>query len=57
MFIVGLISSSVDNLSPKQRFLGLKKPEAKPVLPPFIKPKNNGNDTWQVDNGWKFVSK
>ncbi|KAL1509626.1 hypothetical protein ABEB36_004335 [Hypothenemus hampei] len=50
------ISSSVDNLSPKQRFLGLRRPEAKPVLPPFIKPKINGNDSWQVDNGWKFLT-
>ncbi|XP_066150243.1 protein sprint [Euwallacea fornicatus] len=52
----GLMSSSVDNLSPKQRFMVLRKPDAKPVLPPFIKPKSNGGDTWQVDNGWKFVT-
>lgn len=49
------MSSSADNLSPKQRFTGLKKPEVKPVLPPSIsKPKPN--DSWQVDNGWTFKS-
>ncbi|CAG9767018.1 unnamed protein product [Ceutorhynchus assimilis] len=55
---INIMSSSVDNLSPKQRFLGLKKPEAKAVLPPFIKPKMAGgsSDIWQVDNGWKFVT-
>ncbi|KRT83453.1 hypothetical protein AMK59_4140 [Oryctes borbonicus] len=49
----GTMSSSVDNLSPKQKLLGIKKPEVKPVLPPSIKPKVA--DTWQVDNSWKFV--
>ncbi|KAI4463063.1 rab gdp/gtp exchange factor [Holotrichia oblita] len=49
----GTMSSSVDNLSPKQRMTGIRKPEVKPVLPPSIKPKIT--DTWQVDNSWKFV--
>lgn len=49
------MSSSVDNLSPKQRLTGIRKPEVKPVLPPSIKPKIT--DTWQVDNSWKFVGK
>ncbi|XP_048526431.1 protein sprint isoform X5 [Dendroctonus ponderosae] len=52
----GIMSSSVDNLSPKQRFLGLRRPEAKPVQPPFIKPKVSTSETWQVDNGWKFLT-
>lgn len=52
----GLMSSSVDNLSPKQRFLGLRKTEIKPVLPPFVKPKLYANESWQVDNSWKFMT-
>ncbi|XP_063927550.1 protein sprint isoform X4 [Zophobas morio] len=47
-----VMSSSVDNLSPKHRFPGLRKPEAKPVLPPSIKTK--ASDNWQIDNGWTF---
>lgn len=50
------MSSSVDNLSPKQKFTGLKKPEVKAVMPPLIKPKNN-NDSWKIDNSWKFMCK
>lgn len=53
--VLGVISASVDNLSPKQRFLGIKKPEVKPVQPPSLKPRMN--DSWQIDNGWKFMSK
>lgn len=45
----------MDNLSPKQRFVGIKKPEVKPVQPPSVKPRIN--DSWQIDNGWKFMSK
>jgi hypothetical protein len=48
------MSSSADNLSPKQRLPALRKPEAKPVQPPSIK--TRGNDSWQVDNGWTFRS-
>lgn len=47
-------SSSVDNLSPTQRLLSsLKRPDVKPIMPPSVKPRTN--DTWQLDNGWKFV--
>lgn len=53
--LLGVISASVDNLSPKQRFVGIKKPEVKPVQPPSVKPRIN--DSWQIDNGWKFMSK
>ncbi|XP_050304173.1 protein sprint isoform X2 [Anthonomus grandis grandis] len=52
----GLISSSVDNLSPKQKFLGLRRPDLKPVLPPLVKPKPSNQETWQVDSSWKFVT-
>lgn len=52
--IGGVISASVDNLSPKQRFMGIKKPEVKPVQPPLVKPRIN--DSWQIDNGWKFMT-
>ncbi|RZC41803.1 sprint, partial [Asbolus verrucosus] len=48
----GMMSSSADNLSPKQRFIGLRKPEVKPVQPPSIKTRIN--DSWQIDNGWTF---
>ncbi|XP_017783155.1 PREDICTED: protein sprint [Nicrophorus vespilloides] len=44
------ISSSVDNLSPKQRLI--KRPELKPVMPPSLKPRPND---WQLDNTWKFL--
>ncbi|KAF2889894.1 hypothetical protein ILUMI_16279, partial [Ignelater luminosus] len=47
------ISSSVDNLSPKQKVTALKRPEVKAVQPPLVKPRVN--DTWQIDNSWKFV--
>ncbi|CAH0561513.1 unnamed protein product [Brassicogethes aeneus] len=46
----GVMSSSVGNLSPKQRIM----PSKKPVLPPFNK--QRANDSWQVDNGWKFMT-
>ncbi|XP_008191541.1 protein sprint isoform X3 [Tribolium castaneum] len=49
-----VMSSSADNLSPKQRFPGLRKPEVKPVQPPLIK--TRVNDSWQIDNGWTFRS-
>ncbi|XP_060531788.1 protein sprint isoform X4 [Cylas formicarius] len=52
----GMMSSSVDNLSPKQRFMGLRKPEVKPVQPPLIRPMINNNESWQIDNSWKFVT-
>ncbi|KAF7281801.1 hypothetical protein GWI33_004236 [Rhynchophorus ferrugineus] len=52
----GGMSSSVDNLSPKQKLIGLKRPEAKPVLPPYIKSKLGGNESWQLDNSWKFMT-
>lgn len=56
--ILGTLSSSVDNLSPKQRATALRKPEVKPVMPPFVGGKiNTANDSWQIDNGWKFMSK
>ncbi|XP_031341576.1 protein sprint isoform X3 [Photinus pyralis] len=52
-FTTGTISSSVDNLSPKQKLSALKKPEVKAVQPPLVKPRVN--DTWQIDNSWKFM--
>lgn len=52
-FVIGHLSSSVDNLSPKLKIRALKKPEIKPVLPPTLNQQNN--DTWKIDNGWKFM--
>ncbi|KAF5308871.1 hypothetical protein FQR65_LT00571 [Abscondita terminalis] len=52
-FTTGTISSSVDNLSPKQKLSALKRPEVKAVQPPLVKPR--ANDTWQIDNSWKFM--
>lgn len=65
------MSSSVDNLSPRQRgnayplisppnsttaastAAALKRPDVKHVPPPIVKPRLN--DTWQLDNGWRFM--
>lgn len=49
----------MDNLSPKQKATALRKPEVKVVMPPSLAGKANAgngtNDSWQIDNGWKFM--
>lgn len=56
----GPLSSSVDNISPKSRVLGPKRPEIKPVLPPMVKARINNSktsNTWTIDNSWRFIGK